>query len=109
MCLLDVPLPQRRAPGGRLSRRPGLLAGDAAKLSRKLAAVLRGHVRPALLDTYRSERHPVGRLVLRSSGGGVVRPAIARRGAHPLAGRRAPDVALTTGRLYEAQRGAGSC
>ncbi|MEU6368364.1 FAD-dependent monooxygenase [Streptomyces sp. NPDC046931] len=116
---------------------------DAANLSWKLAAVLRGHAGPALLDTYHSERHPVGRAVLRSSGG-IVRLAMARRpwtlalrailatflnhvgparrrvfgqvtgigyryaaprGAHPLAGRRAPDVALTTGRLYEALRG----
>ncbi|MEU6093512.1 FAD-dependent oxidoreductase [Streptomyces sp. NPDC047079] len=116
---------------------------DAANLSWKLAAVLRGHAGPALLDTYQSERHPVGRAVLRSSGG-IVRLAMARRpwtlalraaltafldhvgparrrvvgqitgigyryaaprGAHPMVGRRAPDVALTTGRLYEALRG----
>ncbi|MFE9098424.1 FAD-dependent monooxygenase [Streptomyces sp. NPDC007264] len=116
---------------------------DAANLAWKLAAVLRGHAGPALLDTYQSERHPVGRAVLRSSGG-IVRLAMAKRpwtlalraalttvvnrvgpvrrrvvgqitgigyayaaprGAHPLAGRRMPDVALTTGRLYEALRG----
>ncbi|MFF7183977.1 FAD-dependent monooxygenase [Streptomyces sp. NPDC008222] len=116
---------------------------DAANLSWKLAAVLRGHAGPELLDTYQSERHPVGRSVLRSSGG-LIRMAMARRpwtlalravlvaflnrvgpvrrrvigqitgigyryaaprGAHPLTGRRAPDIALTTGRLYEALRG----
>ncbi|MDT0465531.1 FAD-dependent monooxygenase [Streptomyces gibsoniae] len=116
---------------------------DAANLSWKLAAVLRGHAGPELLDTYQSERHPVGRAVLRSSGG-LIRMAMARRpwtlalravlvallnhvgpvqrraigqitglgyryaaprGAHPLTGRRAPDIALTTGRLYEALRG----
>ncbi|MFJ8361694.1 FAD-dependent monooxygenase [Streptomyces sp. NPDC093984] len=116
---------------------------DAANLSWKLAAVLRGHADPALLDTYQSERHPVGRSVLRSSGG-IVRLAMAKRpwtlalrtvlaaavthvgplrrrvtgqvtgigyayaaprGAHPLTGRRIPDVALTGGRLYEALRG----
>lgn len=116
---------------------------DAANLSWKLAAFLRGHADPALLDTYQSERHPVGRAVLRSSGG-IVRLAMAKRpwtlalraalttfldhvgparrrvasqitgigyryaaprGAHPLVGRRIPDVALTTGRLYEALRG----
>ncbi|MFG3316805.1 FAD-dependent monooxygenase [Streptomyces sp. NPDC048171] len=51
---------------------------DAANLSWKLAAVLHGHARPELLDTYQSERHPVGRSVLRSSGG-IVRLAMARR------------------------------
>ncbi|MEV5983659.1 FAD-dependent oxidoreductase [Streptomyces sp. NPDC052051] len=51
---------------------------DAANLSWKLAAVLRGHADPALLDTYQSERHPVGRSVLRSSGG-IIRLAMARR------------------------------
>jgi hypothetical protein len=40
---------------------------DAANLSWKLAAVLRG-AEPALLDTYEAERHPVGEAVLRSSG-----------------------------------------
>ncbi|WP_055490045.1 FAD-dependent monooxygenase [Streptomyces sp. TP-A0356] len=116
---------------------------DAANLSWKLAAVLHGHADPGLLDTYQSERHPVGRSVLRSSGG-LVRLAMAERpwtlalraalatlvshvgpvrrramgqitgigyayaaprGAHPLVGRRIPDVALTGGRLYEALRG----
>ncbi|MFA3872434.1 FAD-dependent monooxygenase [Streptomyces sp. MMCC 100] len=52
---------------------------DAANLSWKLAAVLHGHAGPGLLDTYQSERHPVGRSVLRSSGG-IVRLAMAK---HP--------------------------
>ncbi|MFJ8540555.1 FAD-dependent monooxygenase [Streptomyces sp. NPDC093586] len=52
---------------------------DAANLSWKLAAVLHGHAAPGLLDTYQSERHPVGRSVLRSSGG-IVRLAMAK---HP--------------------------
>ncbi|WP_351234491.1 FAD-dependent oxidoreductase [Streptomyces sp. NPDC002133] len=117
---------------------------DAANLSWKLAAVLGGHTRDAeaLLDTYQSERHPVGRQVLRSSGAIVrlamahttpqrlaralsaqllsaIRPASdramgmisgigiaygAERGAHRLTGRRAPDLALTEGRLYELLR-----
>ncbi|WP_200305064.1 FAD-dependent monooxygenase [Streptomyces adelaidensis] len=50
---------------------------DAANLSWKLAAVLGGHADPALLDTYESERHPVGKAVLRSSGG-IVRLAMAK-------------------------------
>ncbi|MFR0352634.1 FAD-dependent monooxygenase [Streptomyces sediminimaris] len=51
---------------------------DAANLSWKLAAVLRGHAEADLLDSYQAERHPVGRSVLRSSGG-IVRLAMAKR------------------------------
>jgi 2-polyprenyl-6-methoxyphenol hydroxylase-like FAD-dependent oxidoreductase len=116
---------------------------DAANLGWKLAAVLNGHVDAALLDTYQAERHPVGKSVLRSSGG-IVRLAMAKypwtlalratlttflnhvgparrkaagqitgigyaygapRGSHSLVGTRVPDVALESGRLYEALRG----
>lgn len=51
---------------------------DAANLSWKLAQVLGGHAAPELLDTYQAERHPVGRSVLRSSGG-IVRLAMAKQ------------------------------
>lgn len=51
---------------------------DAANLAWKLAAVLHGHADPALLDTYQSERHPVGKAVLHSSGR-IVRMAMAKR------------------------------
>ncbi|WP_327404036.1 FAD-dependent monooxygenase [Streptomyces sp. NBC_01288] len=51
---------------------------DAANLGWKLAAVIDGHAAPDLLDTYQTERHPVGRSVLRSSGG-IVRLAMAKR------------------------------
>ncbi|MEU5598270.1 FAD-dependent monooxygenase [Streptomyces sp. NPDC020298] len=51
---------------------------DAANLGWKLAQVVRGHAPEALLDTYQAERHPVGRSVLRSSGG-IVRLAMAKR------------------------------
>jgi hypothetical protein len=51
---------------------------DAANLSWKLAAVVIGHAAPELLDSYQAERHPVGRAVLRSSGG-IVRLAMAKR------------------------------
>ncbi|MFB7336585.1 FAD-dependent oxidoreductase [Streptomyces adustus] len=51
---------------------------DAANLSWKLAQVVHGHTDPALLDTYQAERHPVGKAVLRSSGG-IVRLAMAKR------------------------------
>lgn len=51
---------------------------DAANLSWKLASVLKGRAPDpeALLDSYHSERHPVGAMVLRSSGG-IVRLAMA--------------------------------
>ncbi|RMI88532.1 FAD-dependent oxidoreductase [Streptomyces sp. ZS0098] len=42
---------------------------DAANLSWKLAAVVTGQAPDSLLDSYQTERHPVGRAVLRSSGG----------------------------------------
>ncbi|WP_129309163.1 FAD-dependent monooxygenase [Streptomyces sp. L2] len=51
---------------------------DAANLSWKLAAVVTGHADPELLDSYQAERHPVGKAVLRSSGG-IVRLAMAKR------------------------------
>ncbi|ALV35644.1 FAD-dependent monooxygenase [Streptomyces sp. CdTB01] len=50
---------------------------DAANLSWKLAQVVGGHADPALLDSYQAERHPVGKAVLRSSGG-IVRLAMAK-------------------------------
>ncbi|NGO15580.1 FAD-dependent oxidoreductase [Streptomyces sp. HC44] len=116
---------------------------DAANLSWKLVATLNGYGPAGLLDTYQAERHPVGKAVLRSSGGIVrlamakrpwtlaarallttflnnVRPARTRmvgeitgigfaypapRGAHPMVGKRVPDVELESGRLYEALRG----
>ncbi|NGN63717.1 NAD(P)-binding protein [Streptomyces sp. A7024] len=49
---------------------------DAANLSWKLASALHGG--PDLLHSYESERHPVGKAVLRSSGG-MVRLAMASR------------------------------
>ena len=127
-------------PAGGMGMNTGLQ--DAANLSWKLAATLKGYGPADLLDTYQAERHPVGRAVLRSSGGIVrlamakrpwtlaarallttflnnVRPARERmlgqvtgigiaypapRGAHPMTGRRVPDVALQNGRLHEALR-----
>ncbi|MER8116523.1 FAD-dependent monooxygenase [Streptomyces sp. NPDC094031] len=62
---------------------------DAANLGWKLAAVLAGHADADLLDTYQAERHPVGKAVLRSSGG-LVRLAMVK---HPWS--RAARVALT--------------
>ncbi|MFI5621533.1 FAD-dependent monooxygenase [Streptomyces sp. NPDC051567] len=56
------------SPAGGLGMNTGLQ--DAANLSWKLAAVLRGQAADpeALLDSYHRERHPVGRLVLFASG-----------------------------------------
>ncbi|WP_406303531.1 FAD-dependent monooxygenase [Streptomyces sp. NBC_00885] len=130
------------SPAGGQGMNTGLQ--DAANLSWKLASVVRGKAPDpeTLLDSYESERHPVGAMVLRSSGTIVrlamahtplqraarslasrflnaVRPASARamgmisgigisyaapRGAHRLTGRRAPDLELTQGRLYELLR-----
>jgi 2-polyprenyl-6-methoxyphenol hydroxylase-like FAD-dependent oxidoreductase len=128
------------SPAGGQGMNTGLQ--DAANLSWKLAAAVGGWAPPGLLDSYQQERHAVGRLVLRLSGGllrvattppallPAVRalagtalhiPPLAHRaagllsgiaisyprpaGAHPLTGRRAPDVRLTTGgRLYQALR-----
>ncbi|MGY4905822.1 FAD-dependent oxidoreductase [Streptomyces sp. 900116325] len=65
------------SPAGGQGMNTGLQ--DAANLSWKLAAVLRGHAEDpeALLDSYHTERHPVGTKVLRSSGA-LVRLAMAR-------------------------------
>ncbi|GAA2076750.1 FAD-dependent monooxygenase [Streptomyces albiaxialis] len=128
------------SPAGGQGMNTGLQ--DAANLSWKLSMVLQGRSPESLLDTYETERHPVGKQVLRSSGA-IIRLAImtapgsallrtltagavnrirplGRRamrtisglsfayatpdGAHPLAGKRAPDLALASGRLYEALR-----
>lgn len=130
------------SPAGGQGMNTGLQ--DAANLSWKLAAVLRGDAPDpeALLDSYHAERHPVAKAVLRSSGG-IVRLAMAHtrtqralreaatgvlrtvgpvrrkavgmitgiginypapRGSHPLTGRRAPDLSLKEGRLYELLR-----
>src|SRR3989440_1490681 len=52
------------SPAGGQGMNTGLQ--DAANLGWKLAAAVRGEV--DLLDTYQTERHPVGRMGLRSSG-----------------------------------------
>jgi hypothetical protein len=55
------------SPAGGQGMNTGLQ--DAANLGWKLAAEVSGRARPGLLDGYQSERHPVGRQVLRTSGG----------------------------------------
>ncbi|MFE5907750.1 FAD-dependent monooxygenase [Streptomyces wedmorensis] len=130
------------SPAGGQGMNTGLQ--DAANLSWKLVAALRGEApdAEALLDSYQSERHPVGAAVLRSSGAIVrlamahtpltraarslatrllnaIPPATSRAmgaisgigiayapapGTHRPSGRRAPDVRLREGRLYELLR-----
>ncbi|MEE1751877.1 FAD-dependent monooxygenase [Streptomyces sp. SP18CS02] len=64
------------SPAGGQGMNTGLQ--DAANLSWKLGSVLRGEAAEpeALLDSYHSERHPVGKTVLRSSGA-IIRLAMA--------------------------------
>lgn len=54
------------SPAGGLGMNTGLQ--DAANLSWKLVATVQGWAPPGLLDSYQSERHPVGRTALRVSG-----------------------------------------
>lgn len=63
-------------PAGAQGMNTGLQ--DAANLSWKLVAAVEGRASDGLLDTYQSERHPIGKAVLRSSGG-IVRLAMAKR------------------------------
>ena len=65
------------SPAGGQGMNTGLQ--DAANLSWKLAAVLRG-APDELLDTYHAERHPVGKAVLRSSGA-IIRAAMIKSSA----------------------------
>jgi 2-polyprenyl-6-methoxyphenol hydroxylase-like FAD-dependent oxidoreductase len=69
------------SPAGGQGMNTGLQ--DAANLSWKLAATIQGWAPTGLLDTYQSERHPVGKLVLRSSGAlvrmAMMRSVLARR------------------------------
>jgi hypothetical protein len=67
---------------------------DAANLGWKLAADLQGWAAPGLLDTYHAERHPVGRLTLRVSGG-ILRVVLSR----PLTLFLASTLARTGGAL----------
>ena len=70
------------SPAGGQGMNTGLQ--DAANLGWKLAAAVQGWAPHDLLDTYEGERHPVGRLVLRSSGA-IIRMAMIRSRAGRLA------------------------
>lgn len=70
------------SPAGGQGMNTGLQ--DAANLSWKLAAAIQGWAPDGLLDTYEGERHPVGKLVLRSSGA-IIRLAMIKSRAGRLA------------------------
>jgi 2-polyprenyl-6-methoxyphenol hydroxylase-like FAD-dependent oxidoreductase len=70
------------SPAGGQGMNTGLQ--DAANLGWKLAAAAQGRAPRGLLDSYEAERHPVGRLVLRSSGA-IIRMAMVRSRAGRLA------------------------
>lgn len=113
------------SPAGGLGMNTGIQ--DAANLGWKLAAAVHGWAPPGLLDSYESERHPVGKAALRTSGT-LVRaallktaltrglrntlgtalavPAVNHRAAstvsglsiaYPHGGHRAPDIRLADG------------
>ncbi|HEX4359727.1 MAG TPA: FAD-dependent monooxygenase [Pseudonocardia sp.] len=105
------------SPAGGQGMNTGLQ--DAANLGWKLAAAVRGWGDDALLDSYHSERHPVGRAVLRSSGAiirlAMIRPRWGRAARNTLAGlllRLPPARAAVAGSIsaigfrYPAPRGA---
>jgi hypothetical protein len=77
------------SPAGGQGMNTGLQ--DAANLGWKLAATLRGRAPDGLLDSYEAERHRVGRMVLRTSGG-LLRLALV--GSAPMRALR--DVAAGT-------------
>jgi hypothetical protein len=113
------------SPAGGLGMNTGIQ--DAANLGWKLAATVYGWAPPGLLDSYESERYPVGKAALRTSGtlmrAGLLKtpltrrlrnalgaalalPAVNQRAAgaisglsiaYPRGGHRAPDIPLADG------------
>jgi 2-polyprenyl-6-methoxyphenol hydroxylase-like FAD-dependent oxidoreductase len=79
------------SPAGGMGMNTGLQ--DSANLSWKLAAALAGRGDDRLLDSYHDERHPVGRMVLRTSGG-LIRAALVRRGPARAVRNTAVGIAL---------------
>ncbi|MEH1013563.1 FAD-dependent monooxygenase [Micromonospora sp. CPCC 206060] len=104
------------SPAGGQGMNTGLQ--DAANLSWKLAATVRGVAPAGLLDSYHAERHPVGKLVLRSSGAliraAMLRPRPARAARNLAAGtalrvpairRRATGIITGLGIAYPGSHG----
>jgi 2-polyprenyl-6-methoxyphenol hydroxylase-like FAD-dependent oxidoreductase len=81
------------SPVGGLGMNTGIQ--DSANLGWKLSAVLNGRADDTLLDTYQAERHPVGKLALRSSGS-MVRFAMAPEAVQRMV---RPFVSMTVGRI----------
>jgi 2-polyprenyl-6-methoxyphenol hydroxylase-like FAD-dependent oxidoreductase len=83
---------------------------DAANLGWKLAATVQGWAPEGLLDTYDTERHPVGRQVLRGSGAML---RIGLTGPPPVTGARnllatlAAKIPFAAGLLADAVSGIG--
>jgi 2-polyprenyl-6-methoxyphenol hydroxylase-like FAD-dependent oxidoreductase len=72
---------------------------DAHNLAWKLALVLRGVARPALLDTYDAERRPIAKFTVEQAYTRYVMrtaPYLGAEGTQPLA----PDLAVELGQLY---------
>ncbi len=75
---------------------------DAHNLAWKLALVLRGDARPALLDTYEAERRPIAQFTVEQAYTRYVMrtaPYLGTEGAQPLA----PDFEVELGHRYDAQ------
>ena len=78
---------------------------DAANLSWKLAAALQGWAPTGLLDTYQAERHPVGAMVLRTSGV-IIRLAMIRSRVERAARNTIGSVVLRIGPIARRITGA---
>jgi hypothetical protein len=107
------------SPAGGQGMNTGLQ--DAANLSWKLAAAVKGWAPDGLLDSYHAERHPVGNQVVRSSGaiirmamlrsalGRAIRSALGSRLLHvPQIAHRVTGMLSGIGVKYPAPRGAHS-
>jgi 2-polyprenyl-6-methoxyphenol hydroxylase-like FAD-dependent oxidoreductase len=105
------------SPAGGMGMNTGIQ--DAVNLGWKLAATVNGWAPDGLLDTYQAERHPVGHLVLRTSGSlmrmALLRSRLQREVRDALAGttmrigpvaRRATGTVSGLGIHYPAPRGA---
>ena len=91
------------SPAGAQGMNTGLQ--DAASLSWKLAAAVQGWASDGLLDSYHAERHPVGRMVMRTSGA-IIRLVMIRPWVQRTARNLVGGTALRVGPI--ARRAAGT-